>query len=369
MLSPISYDICRGGIQLENVSIAVVGCGTISQLNVPGYINHPRCKVSALCDPIPERAEQRAKDWGIEASIYTDIEEVLNDNSIDAIELLTPTHLHTEQSISALQAGKHVSCQKPISNNLSEATQICEAAENSSALFRVTENFIYYPPLVKAKELLDSGAIGEPSMIRIRTVRGPKRSVPGYEVEPGAYVWRDDPTLNAGGTLFDDGWHKYATAMWMMGDVEKVQAMITKTEEYTLEAPSSITWKFKNRDCLAVFDYLSAPGMFIRTKYYPLDEFFEIQGSKGTLWITKCTGEMLDLPPVMLHTGSSTENIYVPSDWIEGFNGAADEFISCIIDGGQPSLDAHFSKKVLQVTLAAYESSRLNHFICPEEIT
>ena len=68
---------------------------------------------------------------------------------------------------------------------------------------------------------------------------------------------------------------------------------------------------------------------------------------------------MLDLPPVMLHSGSSTENIYVPSDWIEGFNGAANEFISCITDGGQPSLDAHFSKKVLQVTLAAYESSRL----------
>lgn len=354
---------------MENVNIAVVGCGTISQLNVPGYINHSRCKISALCDPIPERAERRAKDWGIEANIYTDFEEVLDDNSIDAIELLTPTHLHTEQSVSALKAGKHVSCQKPISNTLASATQICKAVENSKALFRVTENFIYYPPLLKAKQLVDSGAIGEPSMIRIRTVRGLQRSIPGYEIEPEAYIWRDNPTLNAGGTLFDDGWHKYATAMWMFGDVEKVQAIITKTDEYTLESPSSITWKFKNRDCLAVFDYVSAPGMFIRTKYYPMDEFFEIQGSEGTLWVTRCSGEMLDLPPVMIHTGSSTENIYVPSDWIEGFNGAADDFISCITDGGQPSLDAQFSKRILQVTLAAYESSLQNRSIRPEEIT
>ena len=83
---------------MENVKIAVVGCGTISQLNVPGYLKHPRCKVTALCDPIPERAEQRAKDWGIEADIYTDIEEVLKDSSVDAIELLTPCLLYTSPS-------------------------------------------------------------------------------------------------------------------------------------------------------------------------------------------------------------------------------------------------------------------------------
>ncbi|MDA1349734.1 MAG: Gfo/Idh/MocA family oxidoreductase [Chloroflexi bacterium] len=350
---------------MDKVRLAVIGCGTISQLNVPGYLKHAQCEVYAVCDPVRERAERRAKEWGIEPRIYTRFEDVLEDPTVDAVELLTPTHLHHRQALAALAAGKHVSCQKPVSLTVSEADEIGEAAKHAGVLFRVTENFIYYPPLVKAKEMLDGGVIGEPSMIRIRTVAGPKGSSPDYSIDPGALEWRRDPALNAGGALFDDGWHKYATAIWMLGDVEKVQAMVTKTDDYVIEAPSSITWKFKDRNCLAVIDYASALEMEIRSKYFPLDEFFEIQGSKGTIWVTRCSGQMLDLPPVMLHTGSETESIDVPSDWIEGFNGAAADFIDCIVDGGQPSLDAETSKKVLQVTLAAYEAGRLERSIDP----
>jgi predicted dehydrogenase len=354
---------------VDKVRLAIIGCGTISQLNAPGYLKNERCEVYALCDPIRERAERRAAEWGIEPRIYTRFEDVLEDPSVDAVELLTPTHLHHQQSLSAIAAGKHVSCQKPISVTVIEANEIGEAAARAGTLFRVTENFIYYPPLVKAKEMLDAGVIGEPSMIRIRTVAGPKVSSPDYSIDPGALEWRRDPALNAGGALFDDGWHKYATAMWMLGDVQKVQAMVTKTDSYSIEAPSSITCRFKDRNCLAIIDYTSALEMRIRSRYYPLDEFFEIQGSKGTLWVTRCSGQMLDLPPVMLRTGSETESIYVPTDWIEGFNGAANDFIDCIVNGGQPSLDAESSKKVLQVTLAAYEAGMTEHSVDPSEIT
>ena len=94
---------------MDKVKIAIVGCGTISTLNVPGYLEHPYCEVVALCDPIKERAEGKAKLWGIKPKIYTDFYDLLNDSDVDAVELLTPTHMHPGQIIDALNSGKHVS--------------------------------------------------------------------------------------------------------------------------------------------------------------------------------------------------------------------------------------------------------------------
>ena len=79
---------------MDKVRLAIVGCGTISQMNAPGYLTHDKCEVTALCDPLVERAKERAKDWGIEPRIHTSYEDALNDANVDAVELLTPTFLH-----------------------------------------------------------------------------------------------------------------------------------------------------------------------------------------------------------------------------------------------------------------------------------
>ena len=125
----------------------------------------------ALCDAEPKRAERRAREWGIAPKIYADYAQVLDDPMVDAVELLTPTYVHAEQIVAGLGAGKHISCQKPISVSVAEADRIAEAVAQARTTFRVTENFLYYPPIVKAKELLDAGAIGEPSLVRIHTTR------------------------------------------------------------------------------------------------------------------------------------------------------------------------------------------------------
>ena len=130
---------------MTKVRLAIVGCGTISRLNAPGYLEHPHCEVAALCDPAPERAQQRAAQWGITPRIYSSYDQMLDDPDIDAVELLTPTPLHADQSIAALQAGKHVSCQKPMARNLEEAARVAKAAARADTFYRVTENFLYYP--------------------------------------------------------------------------------------------------------------------------------------------------------------------------------------------------------------------------------
>jgi predicted dehydrogenase len=128
------------------------------------------------------------------------------------------------------------------------------------------------------------------------------------------------------------------------------------------------TWRFKDRECLGIIDYTYAPDMAIRSRYYKADEFFEIHGSRGILWVTRCTGEMLDLPPVMLIRGSETISYQVPMDWRTGFDGAARDFVDGLLEGRQPAQDVHTAKKVLQVALAIYEASRLRRPVAPEAV-
>ncbi len=183
---------------MDTLRMAIVGCGNISQLNAQGYLQHPQCDVVALCDTVQSKAEQRAREWGIAPRIYTDYAAVLADADVDAVELLTPTFLHAEQIIQALEAGKHVSCQKPMCVTVAEADRIIAAVDRAQTRFRITENFLYYPPIVKAKALLDEGVIGEPSLVRCHTTRVGDIANRVIESDPEAVVWRRDPGAQCG---------------------------------------------------------------------------------------------------------------------------------------------------------------------------
>jgi predicted dehydrogenase len=353
---------------MDRVRLAIVGCGNISQLNAPGYLQHPRCEVVALCDADPERAKRRAREWGIAPRLYSDLAQVLDDGGVDAIELLTPTWMHAEQIEAALAAGKHVSAQKPLAVSIAEAERIAAAVARGRTIFRVTENFLYYPPILKAKALLDAGVIGEPSLVRIHTTRAQHVTGQAIELEPDALVWRRDPGRNPGGALYDDGVHKYATAALWIGEIGDVSAIVTRGDDFIQETPSAVIWRFRGRDCLGIVDYTYAPEMTIRSRYYRADEFFEIHGTRGTIWVTRCTGEMLDLPPVMVLRGTETTSYQVPTDWRLGFDGAAADFVDGLLTGRQPRQDVAEATRMLRVPLAIYEASRTGRAVAPESI-
>jgi predicted dehydrogenase len=353
---------------MDRVRLAIVGCGNISQLNAPGYLRHPRCEVVALCDTVPERAKRRAQEWGLAPRIYSDLAQVLDDDGVDAVELLTPTWLHADQIVAALGAGKHVSCQKPLATTVAEADRIAAAVAGSRATFRVTENFLYYPPILEAKRLLDAGEIGEPSLVRIHTTRAQRIAGLAIELDPEATVWRRDPARNPGGVLYDDGVHKYATAALWIGEIGPVSAIVTRGADFLMETPSVITWRFKERDCLGIVDYTHAPEMTMQARYARVDEFFEIHGSRGVICVTRCSGEMLDLPPVLVIRGRETVAHDVPCDWRLGFDGAAADFVDGLLEGRQPAQDVHAAKRMLQVSLAIYESGRTGRLVAPESM-
>lgn len=354
----------------DQVRIGIVGVGNIAPLNVAGYLEHERCDVVALCDSREDKARQMAREWNV-PKVYSDVGELLADDEIDAVEILTPTHLHRDHVLAAIAAGKHVSCQKPIANTVADGIEMTEAARRAGVVFRISECYFHYPPLAKARELIRSGVIGQPTMLRIRTVVGMADTVFQRQLEPQGYVWRFDGN-SPGGHLFDDMVHKYATAMWLVDqDVTSVQAIVRQAPLF-FEAPTAAIWEYERDSMLGMMDVTYAPRMNIRTRYYGADAFFEIQGTDGFIWVTRAMGELLDLPPVVVYHSDGTTTSYqnLDADWLSGFRGSSRDFVDALLEGRpDPGMSGDLAVKALQMCFAVYQASNERRPVNPATIT
>jgi predicted dehydrogenase len=352
---------------MDRIRLGIVGAGNIAQLNVPGYVDHPRCDVVAMCDPHRPRAEAAAAQWSI-PSVYSDLDTMLADDGIDAVEILTPTFLHSEHVIAAAKAGKHISCQKPMANSVVEARDMLDAVQDSGVVFRISECAFHYPPLVRAKQLIAAGAIGTPTVFRVKTVVGTTDSAFQAGLHADGYTWRFNEN-SPGGHLFDDVVHKYATALWMFdSDIRSVQAVVRKGPVF-FETPTAALWEYDRDDLLGLMEVSYAPEMHIRSRYYGADEFFEVQGTEGWLWVTRFTGEMLDLPPLVVYSrDGTTSHPQVDADWMAGFRNSAAHFVDCLLDGTTPEMSGELGVKVLQLAFAVYQASNERRPVDPASI-
>jgi predicted dehydrogenase len=353
---------------MDRVRLGVVGVGNIAPLNVAGYLGHERCDVVALCDPRAELAERRAREWDV-PRIYTDLDELLADADVDAVEILSPTHLHREHVVAAARAGKHVSCQKPMANSVADCRAMLAAADEAGTVFRVSECFYHYPPLVEAKRLIAEGAIGTPTMLRVRTVVGDTNSPFQAALDPAGYEWRFD-SRSPGGHLFDDVVHKYAVALWLFPErIRSVQSVVRPGALF-FEAPTAAIFEYERDDLLGTMEVTHAPRMRIRTRYYGADEVFEVQGTDGFVWVTRATGEMLDLPPLLWHRSDGTALSFsnLDADWGTGFRLASRAFIDALLEGTQPEMSGERAIEVLQLCFAVYQASTARSPIDPASI-
>jgi predicted dehydrogenase len=340
-------------------------------MNVRGYLEDPRCDVVAVCDTDEAVGRQAAEDWGA-ASFYADLDNLLADDSIDAVEILTPTYLHRDHVVAALEAGKHVSVQKPIANSIDDGVDMAAAAEKADRTLRVSECFVHYPPLELAKRLVADGAIGKPTSLRIRTLVGQTDSPFQAGLRPEGYRWRLDKR-SAGGHLFDDMVHKYAMATWLLDlDITSVQAAVRRRDFFF--EPCAVIFEYSDPDVLGMMEVQYAPKFYMRSKYYGADEFFEITGDEGQIWVTRATGEMLDLAPVMLFTGTAqerktTEFTDVDADWGTGFVRASQHFVDALVQGKPATMTAAESTDVLRLCFAVYRAAELGQAVDPRDMT
>ena len=290
---------------------------------------------------------------------------MLRDPEIDAVEILTPTHLHAQNTIDALNAGKHVAVQKPMANSLEEADAMIAAAKANGKLLKVSDNYSHYEPIVRAKQMIEEGLIGTPTNIRFKLISGGSG---GWDVPITAWGWRvQESQAGRGLQTFDHGYHFWTVAYWLFGEVDKVSAWIDYIDGF-VDSPATMMWKYKAPFRYGVCDYCYEPELPMPSKYYACDEWFEISGTKGIILINRCSGQLKSGPAMHFYDGEWRDIECACDDWCEGFKGSTRNFADAMLGRNEANLTADQGRYVLKFDLALQKSNMLCREVYVDEL-
>ena len=194
---------------MSRLKLGIIGCGGIANgKHLPSLKAIDRADIVAFCDLIPERAEKAAKEYGVEgAKVYTDYRELLKDESIDVVYVLTPNRSHADISIDALHAGKHVMCEKPMAKCAADARRMVEAAKATGKKLTIGYQHRQKAESQYVKACIDRGDLGEIYYAKAYAIR--RRGTPNWGVFLNEYE-------QGGGPLIDIGTHALDLTLWMM---------------------------------------------------------------------------------------------------------------------------------------------------------
>jgi len=188
---------------------AIVGCGGIFSVHGPSLAAMENVKITAVCDIKPERAEEKAAQYGCAA--YSDFERMLDCENPDVLHICTPHYLHAPMTVAVLERGIHVLTEKPMATTLDDAERMLRAAKASGKTLGVIFQNRYNQASRLMKETLASGALGN--------IRGGKLSVTwhrdeSYYTESG---WRGAWATEGGGVVINQSIHTFDLMNWLVG--------------------------------------------------------------------------------------------------------------------------------------------------------
>ncbi len=199
---------------METLRVGIVGAGWMGVVHSQSWqSNSPRGEVVAIADVSTPRAQDLSDRFtGGRAKVYPDLEALLADPAVEAVDICLPHHLHADAILRAARAGKAILCEKPLCTSLDDAIRIRGALRESGVTFMVAHNQLFQPSLVEARRLLANGVLGRPFVIRSIEV-GQNRMFstrhPPVELAAGenSFAWRADLQRMGGGEVLDTGWH------------------------------------------------------------------------------------------------------------------------------------------------------------------
>ncbi|HUA42386.1 MAG TPA: Gfo/Idh/MocA family oxidoreductase [Streptosporangiaceae bacterium] len=341
------------------VRAAFVGLGRVYDLNMRGYVANPDVDVVALVDPSPERREQRQADWPDAATFPSVAKLAASGIDIDAVECLLPVPLHEAGIVELLDHGWHVNAQKPLCNDLASAQRILAAANANGRVLRVMENYLFYEPLRKLKAVAESGDIGEVAGYHLKMVGSGNG---GWDVPWSSFEWQlKQIEAGRGIMVFDDGWHKLSTALWLFGPVREVRAWIGTTSfgsGIDIDAPAMIGWEHEN-GVRGVWDITLAPDLYMRSDYYTNDERWEITGTKGYARVNRIMARGIQEPSLQVYADGEMRGYHaLDDDWGSSFRESGRHWLRYLRTGEGPLMwSGGQAIDVLRFALAAYASS------------
>ena len=235
------------------IRVGIIGCGKIAQVrHLPEYAANPNAEIVAFYDKNMERAQEMAAQYG--GKVYNSFYELVDDPNVDAVSICVENRSHAEICTAALYAGKHVLVEKPMAVTLAECESMVAAAERNGRHLMVGHNMRFDPVHRKAKQMLDSGIIGD--VITFRTILG-NSGPEGWSLEG---TWFFDKNKAAMGALSDMGIHKVDLIQYLLGQkvIETTaKVMAASWTVYGHECQSTVLYGTKG--LMMIYSEPSAP--------------------------------------------------------------------------------------------------------------
>ena len=201
---------------------AIVGMGNVAMNgHLPGWRARPDVHIVAAAD-VREDGRAALSRCLPNARWYDSVDALLDAEKLYFVDICTPPAFHSSAIRLALEAGVHVLCEKPMVLSSAELASLAALARERGRVLATVHNWRHAPVLLRATELVRSGAIGSVKWVRWETLRDRPAAASGP-----ADNWRVDPAVAGGGILVDHGWHAlYAIAQWIQGEPDRISARL-----------------------------------------------------------------------------------------------------------------------------------------------
>lgn len=329
----------------QTLKIALVGCGGIAQRHWEGIQNYvPQLIVSAVVDTDPARAEAMAKQTG--GKPFTSLETALAEGDFAAVDIMLPHNQHEAAAVASFAADKHVVLEKPMSTTVASCDRILAAAKQAGTVFMVAEQAHYWPDVVRVRQLIQDGALGE--IITARGCFAGPAPAP-LPVKP----WRYELALAGGGITIDGGAHWLRPLRVWLGEVDEVIAVTGRPlAEMEGESLTRALLRFQS-GVVASFDAFNAGAVLGD------GEEFRITGTLGEILSERgYPGRVLlfnkEYPDGKLLTDNKWDG---PNGRLASFGYELADFAQAVLTGSPLAAPPEYSLGEVRTALAIYRSA------------
>ena len=336
---------------MRQVGVGLIGSQFVSSIHAEALRACPQAEIRAVASPSAGHARAFAERFAIPRH-FTDYAEMLARPDIDMVVVGAPNDLHCRLTLDAAAAGKHVVMEKPLCLNLADADRMIAACRQANVKLMYAEELCFAPKYVRLKKLLDSGALGRPTLVK----QSEKHDGPHAD-----HFWNVD--RSGGGVTMDMGCHAVEFFRWMLGrpPIKSVYAQMSTSvngEKTRGEDNAILILEFEGGATAIAEESWTKPG--------GMDDRAEVYGTHGVAYADLLHGNAIETYSAVgydyaVEKAGSTKGwsftIYEEA-WNYGFHGEMAHFVDCVQNDRKPLVTGEDGRAVLEVLMAAYESAR-----------
>lgn len=334
------------------VNVGIIGAGRIGKVHTKSISTKVNgAEVVAISDPY---LNDDARTWGAEYGVekfFTDYNDILNDPEVDAIVICSPTTTHAEISFAAIKAGKHILCEKPISQDLDEINTVREALKGTNLKYQVGFNRRFDHNFMAVKEVIKSGQIGDVHYVKI-TSRDP-------QAPPAEYV------KSSGGMFMDMSVHDFDMAAFLTGsEVTEIYAVGANLVDPAIGEAGDID--------TAIVTLKMANGTMVvidnsRQAVYGYDQRCEVFGSKGAV---ETKNDSLSTAVVSTVEGINSEKplFFFLERYLDSYATEAQAFVDAINNDTAVPIDIEAGLQPILIAIAGNLSMKENRPVKISEV-